>query len=254
MKIIIISILVMLLVFRCHGQIINIDKIDTSKYSNIAIFNVKMSLGLLIDKQFSDLYVSSNSVDISLRKNKLLWIFSGNETYSEFQNSSILNSGYVHLRLRNHYRDRTHFESFTQLQWNTKVGLTDRFLIGENIRTNLWYTKSWEMTVGTGIMLEKFDWKYNDQYYNNTIHIKSNNYIKWEGNSSYNSLLSFALFYQMPFNDFAKPSIFTNLLFTVYATKRLGLSFNYMTSYYSNIPAQIGAFRYTFNNSLIYKL
>lgn len=196
---------------EASSQIINIDKIDTLPYYKKAKWNGNIAAGLEIDKQKSTLYDASNFLDVSLQKQKELLILSASNRFTYNGPQDFLNTGYLHSRWRHHYKNQLHIENYTQFGWDSKIGLRNRFLLGENVRYNFWHKRSWEMTFATGVMYERETWDYDavdsNKLPSNTADIvnnrlKSNNYIKWDGNISSISRLTFAIFYQARFNNF----------------------------------------------------
>ena len=239
-------------------QIINIDKVDTMPYKKSADYSGKIAFGIEIDKQTTDIYQFDNSADISLRKYKTLYILSLNERLTQSGNSPLLNTGYVHLRMRNNYKNRIHLESFIQYQWNDNLGMEYRYLTGENIRQNLWYKKKWEMSIGSGIMFESEKWNYTASKQNLpsiiTTFIKNNTFIKWEGEVSESTSLCYSLFYQAKFEDFFNPRIFSTLDFSIGVSKRMCIQLNYSAMHDSKPIVPVPDFFYSFRNKLIYKL
>ncbi len=244
------------------GQIINVDKTDTLPYSSITKFDGNLSLGLEIDKQNSVLYDGTNFVDAAIKKNKTFIIFSGSNRFTYNESQDLLNTGYLHIRLRSHYKARLHPESFIQFQWDNKIGFANRMVAGENIRYDLIHNKDWELIAATGVMYEKEDWNYSGvdtskhlRKYPDVLTsvFKSNNYIKLEGKVTDNSLLKLAVFYQSQYTSFFSPRIFSVFSFTLDATKHFGISFNFAGTYDCKPIVPISNFYYSFSNNLVYK-
>ena len=244
------------------AQIINVDKTDTLQYSSKTKFDGSLSLGLEIDKQNSVLYDGTNFIDAAIKKNKTFIIFSGSNRFTYNQTQDLLNTGYLHIRLRNHYKARLHPESFIQFQWDNKIGFANRMVAGENIRYDLIHNNDWELIAATGLMYEKEDWNYSGvdtskhlskhpNVYTNIF--KSNNYIKIEGKVSNNSSLKLALFYQSQFTTFFSPRIFSVINFIIDASKHFGIGFNFAGTYDSKPIVPITNFYYSVSNNLVYK-
>jgi len=250
------------LITIAKAQIINVDKTDTLAYSNKAKVDGNISLGLEIDKQNSVLYDGSNFFDVSLRKKKTFVIFSASNRFTSTDNQDFLNTGYVHLRIRNHYKARIHPESYLQYQWDAKIGISRRIVGGENIRFNLIHNKNWEITIATGIMYEKESWNFSgvdtvkhlSKMPNiSTSLLKSNNYLKVEGKVSDNSSVKLALFYQSSYTSLFQPRLFSVFSFNVDATKHFGIGFNFIGTYDSKPIVPIPNFYYSLSNNLVYK-
>lgn len=251
-----------LMAFAGSAQIINIDKTDTTDYGTKPIWNGNISLGLEADKQKLTLLDATNKIDLALQQRKNLFIFSGSERFTYDGASSFLNKGYVHLRWRNHYKDQLHPESFLQYQWDEALGMINRFVAGENLRYNFWHRRLWELSVATGVMYEREAWNYTavdsskipsnpaTQY---SRELKSNNYVKLEGNVSAVSKLSFIVFYQAAFNDFFRPRISGVVNFNTAISRHFSLDMQYNGLFDAGPVVPIVPFYYSYSTTLMYK-
>ncbi|MFP5040123.1 hypothetical protein [Parasediminibacterium sp. JCM 36343] len=253
----------LLLSTAAKAQIINVDKTDTLPYSNKAKWDGNIAAGIEIDKQNSTLYDATNLLDLSMQKKKILYILSASDRFTYNGPQDFLNTGFAHFRLRYNYKAKLHPESFVQYQWDAKIGIRHRFVAGENLRYNLLHHKQWEITIATGLMYENEVWNYAGVDTSKlpaittdvaTHVIKSNNYLKLEGNLSPNSSLKLAVFYQALFGSFFQPRICTVGSFSVDATKHFGISLTYSGIYDSKPIVPITKFYYTLSNSIVYKL
>lgn len=245
-----------------RAQIINIDKTDTSEYVKKALWNGNISLGLEVDKQKATLFDASNFLDVSLQKNKELFILSASNRFTYNGSNSFLNKGYVHLRWRHNYKEQLHPESFAQYQWDDDLGMLHRFVAGENLRYNFWHHHAWELTLATGIMYEDELWNYTavdsskipTQAINqHSRELKSNNYVKIQGKVTATSMLSFIVFYQAAFNDFFKPRVSGVINFSTDISKHFSLTLQYNGLYDAGPVVPIFQFYYNYSSSLLYK-
>ncbi|MDE3248999.1 MAG: DUF481 domain-containing protein [Bacteroidota bacterium] len=244
------------------AQIINIDKIDTSAYGTRPVWNGNILLGLEADKQKLTLLDATNRVDLALQQRKNLFIFSGSERFTYDGASSFLNKGYLHLRWRNHYKDQLHPESFVQYQWDEALGMLHRFVAGENLRYNFWHRRLWELSVATGLMYENELWNYTavdsakippNPMKQSSRELKSNNYIKLEGNVSAVSKLSLIVFYQAAFNDFFRPRISGVVNFNTSMSKHFSLDMQYNGLFDAGPVVPIVSFYYSYSTTLGYR-
>lgn len=256
--------LLLLLLFAsaAKAQIINIDQTDTSAYIKKAVWQGNLSLGLEVDKQKTTLFDASNFGNASLQKFKELFILSASERFTYNGDNSFLNKGYVHLRWRHNYKEQLHPESFVQYQWDDALGMIHRFVAGENLRYNFWHRQLWELTVATGVMYEGELWNYtavdSSKIPPNAVNqqsreIKSNNYIKLEGNVSAVSKLSIIVFYQAAFNDFFRPRISGVINFNTDISKHFALGIQYNGLFDAGPVVPIVKFYYNYSTSLAYK-
>ena len=244
-------------------QIINIDKVDTNAYIHKAKWDGNFSEGLEVDKQNSTLFDATNTADFSMSKWKNLFIFSGSERFTFSGPQDFLNTGYVHFRWRYNYKKALHPEVYTQYQWDDKIGMKYRYVSGANMRYNLWNKKKWDFVIGTGVLYEAEGWDYQgvdtnkikttgpDVYVNK---VKSNNYIKLEGNISSTTTLATAVFYQAGFDDFSHPRIANSISLDAAIGIHFSFGFKYYSMYDANPVVPITHYYYSFSNSITYKL
>ncbi len=245
-----------------YGQIINIDKTDTSDYVRKAVWNGNVSLGLEIDKQKTTLIDASNFLDVSLQKWHELYVLSASNRFTYNGPQSFLNTGYVHLRWRHDYKEQLHPETYVQYQWDATIGMLHRFVTGENLRYNFWHRRKWEMTVATGIMFENELWNYTavdsvkipaNPVNQSSNQLKWNSYIKWQGQVSTASAISIILFYQTAFNDFLKPRVSGFFNFDFNISKHFVIGIKYNGLYDAGPVVPIFKFYYSYSNSIVYK-
>lgn len=251
-----------LLTLFVRAQIINIDKTDTSAYLPKAAWNGNVALGLEVDKQKTTLFDASNYADVSLQKMYELFVLSASNRLTYNGPQDFLNTGYVHVRWRNHYKDRLHPESYVQYQWDDIIGMLHRFVCGENLRYNFWHHHAWEMTMATGLMYENELWNYiavdSGKIPVNAVNqksneLKSNTYIKWAGKVSKSANLSVILFYQAAFNSFFSPRVSGVVSFDVDISKHFALAVKYNGLYDEGPVVPIFKFYYSFSNNLVYR-
>ena len=245
-----------------RGQIINIDKTDTTAYRQKAAWNGIVASGLEVDKEKSTLFDGTSSADVSLQKSRELFIFSALDRFTYDGSTSFLNTGYAHLRWRHNYKAQLHTESFVQYQWDANRGMIHRYLGGANLRYNFWHKREWEMSFATGFFYEDELWDYravdSGKIPPNPVAVKSgklrsNSYVKWEGSPGKTSNISIILYYQAPVTDFFDPRISLNVNFTVNISKHFALGLLYASLYDAKPVVPITKFYYSLANSLTFK-
>ncbi|MBS1562790.1 MAG: DUF481 domain-containing protein [Bacteroidetes bacterium] len=244
------------------GQIINIDKTDTSAYARKNILSGNVSLGMEVDKQKTTLFDASNYVDLAMQQYRELFVLSASNRFTYNGPQDFLNTGYVHLRWRHRYKDTWHPETFVQYQWDDERGMLHRFVGGENIRYNIDRGSHWDLSVATGVFYEEEVWNYTavdsskipaNPFNVTSRELKSNNYIKWEGKLSDAASLSAILFYQASFKDFFKPRVSAAISFDINVSRHFAWGVRYTGLYDVEPVVPIFKFYYSFSNSLVYK-
>jgi hypothetical protein len=243
--------------FTC-SQILNIDKTDTNAYSPKAGYNFNLSMGLEIDKQKTTLYDATNTAAFSMQKNKELLIVAGSYRFTYNGPEDILNAGYIHLRLRHHYRDKFQPEPFFQYQWDNKRGMEMRVLGGANVRYNFFKGDKFDCNAGLGLFYEAERWDYvgvdsvkvppNPEPVESNLW-KVNSYFRFDWKLSGNSDIVFNVFFQTRPDHF-EPRIAPHLQWTINAGKHFGFAVIYGALYDSHPVVPIPKFYYTLSNSI----
>ena len=246
-----------------NSQIISIDKTDTLSYNHKAKWEGNISEGIEIDKQNTTLFDATNTADFSVSKWKNLFIFSGSERFTFSGPQDFLNTGYLHVRWRNKYKNKVHAEAYAQYQWDDKIGMKYRCVGGSNIRYNIRHKAKSDLVIGTGLLYESEKWDY-EGVDTNKIHttgpaiyvqkVKSSSYIKWEGSLSSTCNLSTALFYQGTFNNYFQPRISGTINLDAAISSHVGFGFKFYCMYDSNPIVPITNVYWSFSNSFTYKL
>jgi len=125
-----------LFVLSTRGQILNIDRSDTSNYTRKTKISLNFSTGLEIDKQKITLYDATNTAEALWQQYKELFILSASYRFTYNGPDDILNAGYIHIRYRHNYKNKIQPEPFFQYQWDNNRGIIFRTLAGANIRYN----------------------------------------------------------------------------------------------------------------------
>jgi len=255
-------VVVLLQTLQARCQILNIDKTDTADYQKKPIWQGRVMLGLLVDKEKRTLVSGNNFVDVALQNYRELFIISSSDRFNYNGPTTFLNTGYAHFRWRHNYKNKLHVEGFTQFQWDANRGLRYRYVVGGNLRYNLWHKKAWEMTLATGFFAEKEQWDYsavdsakipNGAIFQTANRLRSNSYIKWEGSPTETSHLAAAIFYQGPLDALLSPRIAANINFTVDVSKHFSLGILYSGIYDSKPVVPIANFYYSVSNNLLFK-
>ena len=245
------------------SQIISVDKADTLSYSHKAKWDGNISEGLEVDKQNTTLWDATNTADFSMSKWKNLFILSASERFTFSGPQDFLNTGYIHLRWKSHYKSKVLPESYVQYQWDDKVGMKYRYVAGENIRYNFIHKDKWDMAFGTGLLYENEKWDY-EGVDTNTVHtkgppvfvqkFKSSSYLKWEGNISSTTTLSTTVFYQGTFDNYLQPRVSTTISLDAAVSSHVSFGIKFYGMYDANPIVPITNFYWSFSNSFTFKL
>jgi hypothetical protein len=256
-----IAALLLLFPFINFGQILNIDKSDTSDYVSKTKTTFNFSTGLEIDKQQTTLYDATNTAELMLQKKKELFILAGSYRFTYNGPDDILNAGFIHLRFRHNYKNKYQPESFIQYQWDNKRGLEYRAVGGINLRYNFWKGDKWDLNAGLGLMYEEEKWNYagvdsnkipsNPLPISNKL-IKINSYIRIGWKASENSDIAFNVFLQTRPGMF-QPRIAPGIQWNIAAGKHIGFVMSFAGIYDEAPVVPINHFYYSLSNSIVVK-
>jgi len=242
-----------------QGQILNIDKTDTSDYVRKTKTSFNFNTGLEIDQQKQTLYDATNTAEAMLQSYRELFILAASYRFTYNGPDDILNAGYIHLRYRHNYKNRIQPEPFAQYQWDNKRGIEYRALGGINARYNFWKGDHFDLNCGAGPMYEVEKWDYtavdsakippNPQPIVNKF-VKLNSYVRLDWKASANSNLTFNVFLQTRFSSF-KPRIAEHAQWDIKAGKHVGFSIAFTGLYDTQPVVPIEKFYYSLSNRIM---
>ena len=225
MKKVFLPIVMLLIPLFSFGQILNLDRtieVDSAQMS-------KKKYAAVLGASFSSVQQVYSFIDGSLTYDfthympkKHILVLSGRGSLTSNGTQVIQNSGFSHLRYRDNDTRRFSPEPFTQYQWNATLGLVHRYLLGCNLRVQLYNKTSADIYYGLGAMYENEQWNYHGvteplliPYYWNIItnkFYKSNQYIKASITISSSCDVVTAVFLQNKIDDFANSYRLSNYL------------------------------------------
>jgi hypothetical protein len=267
MKKIAVTLITILFPLFLFGQILNLDRtieVDTShnnkkKYAAIVSASINT-----VQQKYS--FIDGNlGYDFThyLPKNYIL-VLSGKADLTKSGSQVLNNVGYAHLRFRDNDTRILSPEPFLQYQWNTTLGLLQRYLAGCNLRVCIYNRSKADIYYGGGVMYESEHWNYegvtDPYYYGYDTVIKNNNYktnqyIKASISISNSCDLVTAIFLQNKISDFVNTyrlSNYTSLNLRV--SRKLFFSISGDVAYDSNPVVPINKINYTLVSSLSIKL
>jgi hypothetical protein len=147
-----------------HGQILNLDRTIEADSVNMS---KKIKLAALLGASFYTFQQTTGFINEALNydvtnylpKDHIL-VLSGKYNITTSEGAIIQNLGYIHLRYRDNDTRKLSLEPFTQYQWNTTIGLIQRYLIGCNLRVRIFENAKADIYYGVGAMFENEDWNY----------------------------------------------------------------------------------------------
>lgn len=188
-----------------------------------------------------------------IRKFKKYAVFAISKLHFATSDSeTLLSEGFAHARIILNRHNRLRQEVFIQTQYNAIRGLEDRNLIGAGLRYLAISKPKYALLVGSSLIQEWENWKFNDEITSNSI-LKSSNYILLFGEVNEHFHFNIITYYQATFNEFFKPRIATEINLNLNITQKLVFTSN-ITAFYDSQPViPIQNFVYKFKNGLGYR-
>lgn len=199
--------------FISSAQILNLDRtvtVDTT---------TKKKYAAVLGASFSSFHQTYSFIDEGLyydltfyMPKKHILVLSGKNNVTSTGGTIIQNQGYIHLRYRDNDTKKLSLEPFAQYQWNTTIGLEQRYLGGCNLRVRILKKKKADIYYGLGGMYEGERWNYHGVtdtsllylYYYPAVeahYFKSSQYLKASIAISESADLVTAVFLQNRIND-----------------------------------------------------
>ena len=242
-----------------NGQILNIDKTDTSDYARKTKASFNLSSGLEVDKQKTTLYDATNTAEMMVQAYKELFIMAASYRFTYNGPDDILNAGYIHLRYRHNYKNLIQPEPFLQYQWDNKRGIRHRAVAGSNIRYNFFRGDHFDINCGLGLMYEVEKWDYTAvdslKIPANPAPVESdfwkiNSYVRLDWKPNDNNEVTFNVFLQTRPDRF-QPRIAPHAQWNIKAGKHLGFSIAYTGLFDTRPVVPIEKFYYSLSNRIL---
>lgn len=167
--------------------------------------------------------------------------------------SSVISSGYSHLRTTLFRKNRLSPEGFLQYQYNNNLGLQNRALGGIGFRYILFKEENWTGSLSSGFMMEYEEWKLAQQPEIKNNFLKSTSNIALRGQLTPQTAFLLIGYYQArPTHFFEARSIMETQL-QVSVTHHIALNIEFTASYDANPVIDIPQWTYELSNGMVIK-
>jgi hypothetical protein len=244
-----------------YTQILNADAFGTPVDSSHA-FKAVIDFGMELNKQNSLILSFDTKADLSywFKNNVLI----STSQFSLFRSGSqnLINGGFSHLRFRLRQDLWIHPEIFTQYQLDGIRGMTERFLVGGNLRFRLKEYDKGAFYIGAGGMYEYECWNYDGVPDNIVIVDKTpiqNHFGKFNLYLSYRQKLgkladiNSILYFQTRLDSyFFSPRISTDIQLTFNISKHLSFAMQYNVFFDAAPVVPIYNWYYSMINKIVF--
>jgi len=240
--------LVFLIPHLAKAQIINIeDKRITAKDSTHWLGSV--NLGFNLYENNGRVFTLKGGMIIEYNKGNNLWLAINQFNIVKAGSSNFVNDGFQHIRYNLQIRPRLTYEAFGQAQYNERIRIKFRSLLGTGLRFQL--LKDEAFYLGLSYMYE-----YEEESKSNIIRRgqRMSSYLSFRYSPSKTFSISNTSYFQPLFNDWKdlRLSSQTNLIIRV--TNRLSFTTSFSITYDTRVPEDVSNTIYRFNNGIRWNL
>lgn len=245
----------------CISQILNIEDPTLTKDS-LSKHDLKYGFGA--DFNLSQQHETVYELDALLESvyhynDKHQVLLNGQYFNTGIVNRELINGGFLHLRYTPFFLNKIAPQIFLQKQLDRGRGLTERSLIGSNIRWQALKKDKVSIQVATGIFYENEIWNLSgspDAEMGQLIHhaIKSNNMLRMYFQIGKKTELSVVNYYQVPLTHAnGAMRLASNVSLSTEIAERFQLQINFISMFDTKPLIAIDKFYYTFSNGFGYE-
>jgi len=230
------------------AQIINIEDRRTAFDDSIA-WHERVDLGLGLVHNTKNIFTLNGGAQIEFQHHDKLFLSLTKFKFVKAGEENFVNEGFQHLRYNQNIKHWLVYELFGQLQYNEKVRIRLRGLVGSGLRFLVLDKKKQKAYIGISYMYE-----YDEESKSLVIHHDQRASSYLSANIKLKDYLSFAStsYYQPLFNDFSdyRLSSESSLIFNI--SKRLNFKTTFSITYDSRLPEEVPNTIYSMTNGLRY--
>ena len=245
------SILFTILVFQnsVNGQIVNIEDRRGSLADTTGWFGF-VGLGGNFVKNTKSILSISGDIRTEYHRQKARILFLSNYNLIRVNQDRFIDNGFQHFRYNDIFRGKTEFEIFAQAQYNNRVRITFRGLLGGGLRFPLLSVDQKKIFLGIAYMYEYDEIKiipetisyFRDHRMSSYLSV----FLKWNDSFS----ISNTTYYQPVLNNFSdvRLSSQTNLKFSI--SKKLSFITTFNITNDTRVPEGVPASYYSWRNGI----
>jgi hypothetical protein len=242
----------LLTLFLCsdlQAQLLNVERVrgeaDETGWTGDLGFNFSVN-------RYQDRVLKvANSANTSYNTINHTYLFLTNLELVNVDGSSLISSGYFHLR-STLLRNRTVSpEMFLQYQYNNNLGLNNRALAGSGVRVELVADRNFSGHIQTGFMYEYEEWEVADAENVERGVVKSTSNISFIGDINPQTSLLFTGYYQARPNRFFKPRAILESQLTVQMGRFVSLAVSFTMQHDAEPVIDVPRLTYELKNGLL---
>lgn len=229
-----------------HSQIVNIEakrltRTDSSEWHG------QINMGINLVENGNSIINLNGGINLEYIKNKHWFLSLSNFNFVQIAREDFINDGFQHFRYNYQINKRLTYEAFTQAQYNEKLNLRLRWLLGTGLRLSLLEKKKQKIFLGLSYMYE-----YNresDPKMEFRDH-RMSTYLSFDLKPFKNARLSNTTYYQPVWSNPADLRLSSQTALIIKLTEKLLFTTTFNITYDSRVPESVTNTFYSLRNGI----
>lgn len=231
------------------AQLLNVERVrgeaDTTGWHGDMGFDFSLS-------SYKDRVLKlANSTNTSYYSQKHSYLFLSSLELVDVDGSSLISSGYFHLRSKLFRKNNLPPELFLQYQYNNNMGLSNRALAGGGVRYNFLSGENLTGHIATGLMYEFEEWKLSGEEAVENDYLKSTSNISVIGRINPQTSLLLTGYYQARPGKFFRPRAIMESQLNVRMSRYLSLSVSFTMQHDAEPIIDVPKLTYELKNGIL---
>ena len=234
---------------KVDGQIVNVEDRRTNFVDTIGWFGFAEAGANLVKNTRSITSISGNfSLERVGRKNKLLFLT--NYNLVRVNSERFIDNGFQHIRFDHFIRDRIEYEIFAQAQFNSKLRILLRGLLGTGLRFHVLEVDNGKIFWGLSYMYEYDEIKIDPEKISYFRDHRMSTYLSVSVKVNDNFSLSNTSYYQPVLKQFSDVRLSSQTTLEFYISKRFSFTTTFNITNDTRVPQEVPATYYNWSNGI----
>jgi putative salt-induced outer membrane protein YdiY len=237
---------ILLFSVQLNGQIVNIEAKRVNLSDTTAIYG-QLDLNFNLIENGNSIISLGGGANIEFVKKKHWFLALTNFNFFQAGEEDFVNDGFLHFRHNYQINNFLAYESFTQFQYNEKLNLRLRWLLGTGLRFTLLQKKNNDAHFGLSYMYE-----YNKESMPSMEFRQNrmNSYLSFSFQIFPNARLSNTTYFQPVITDLEDLRLASQAALLINFTKKLLFTSTFNITYDSMVPENVENTFYSFKNGI----
>jgi hypothetical protein len=237
------------LITSVTAQLLNVERVrgETDETG----WNGDLGFDFSLNRYQDHVLKIANSANASYNSELHTYLFLTNFELVNVDGSSLISSGYFHLRSTLLRNSAVSPEIFTQYQYNRNMGLNNRALAGTGVRIQLISERHFTGHIQSGFMYEYEEWDVTDAENIESEHIKSTSNISFIGDLTPQTSLLLTGYYQARPGRFFKPRAILESQLTVQMSRFISLAVSFTMQHDAEPVIDVPRLTYELKNGVL---